>query len=141
MRILYALLALTLLACGTAAAQNASIAGVWQAREGTPSGDRYWVYSSDVQTLFLSPDGQYQRKIVAEGGNGVWGAAGTIIDSGTYSFSAPETFQYRRSSYVICTAGGCMPGQPGGANTGTLPFTLVGQGQAIFLQLRWTKVR
>src|SRR5580658_3015160 len=69
-----------------AAAQEVSIVGVWRAVEGTPSGMTPGITSSDVQVLTFTADGQYRRQITVEGGNGVVGAAGTIIDSGLYKF-------------------------------------------------------
>jgi hypothetical protein len=128
-------------ACGPVAAQESAIAGIWRAQEGTPSGTVPGVTSSDIQTLFLSPNGQYRREIIVEGGDGQTGAAGKIIDSGEYRFMLPNILQYRRRSWVICGFAGCVPGQPIGANYGTLPFQLTGQGQAIFLQLGWTKIQ
>jgi hypothetical protein len=128
-------------ACAPAAAQDATIAGVWHAREGTPSGMAPGVTSSDVQTLILSADGRYRREILVEGGNGRAGAAGKIVDSGEYRFTPPKTFQYRRLAWVVCTYAACLPGQPIGPNSGTLPFTLKGKRQANFLGLAWTKTQ
>jgi hypothetical protein len=122
-------------------AQEGSIAGVWRAREGTPSSTFPGVSASDVQTMWLSPAGQYRREIVVEGGDGVNGAGGMIVDSGEYRFVAPRTFQYSRQSWLVCTVGGCVPGQPIGPNTGTLPFELIGPRQASFIGLIWTKLR
>src|SRR5580692_4378057 len=138
----FAFLAVGLLALGPVAAQDASIAGVWRASEGTPSGIFPGVVNaSDVQTMWLSSSGQYRREIVVEGGDGVNGAGDMIVDSGEYKFVAPQTFQYSRHSWLVCTIGGCVPGQPIGPNTGTLPFELVGSGQANFIGLLWTKLR
>jgi hypothetical protein len=127
--------------CTPAAAQNGAVEGVWRTREGIPSGTMPGVSASDIQTLYLTADGQYRREIIVEGGDGVTGAGGTIVDSGEYRFSSPQTFQYRRRSWMVCTFAGCLPGQPIGPNVGTLPFQPLGQGQAIFLQLTWTKIR
>jgi hypothetical protein len=125
-----------------AAAQNATIAGVWRSEvEGTPSGTTPMPSSSDVQTLTLTEAGQYRREILVEGGNGVRGAGGLIIDSGAYSFVAPSTFQYSRTSWVVCVVNACNPAQPIGPNSGTLPFTLTGPATATFLGLAWTKTR
>ncbi|HLW92202.1 MAG TPA: hypothetical protein VKS78_13015 [Roseiarcus sp.] len=130
------------LAAGVADAQDAAIAGVWRSQvEGTPSGLVPGVSSSDVQTLTLTGAGQYRREIVVEGGNGVEGAGGVIVDSGLYSFAAPATFQYSRRSWIVCVANMCNPGQPIGANSGTLPFSLTGPGTANFLGLNWTKIQ
>jgi hypothetical protein len=115
-------------------------AGVWRAHEGTSSGIFPGVSASDVQTMWLSPSGQYRREIVVEGGDGTTGAGGMIVDSGEYRFIAPQTFQYIRHSWLVCTAGGCTPGQPIGPNAGTLPFQLAGPGQSSFIGLLWTKV-
>jgi hypothetical protein len=140
--LLLASCAASLLAVGPAAEQDDSIAGVWRAYEGTPSGIFPGVVSSsDVQTMWLSPSGQYRREIVVEGGDGVNGAGGMIVDSGEYKFVAPQTFQYSRNSWLVCTFAGCVPGEPIGPNTGTLPFQLVGPGQASFIGLLWTKLR
>jgi hypothetical protein len=135
-----AVLAVALLVAEPAAAQDSYIAGVWRAREGALSGIFPGVSSSDVQTIWLSPSGQYRREVVVEGGDGATGAGGTIVDSGEYRFIAPQTFQYIRHSWVVCTAGGCTPGQPIGPNTGTLPFQLAGPAQSSFIGLLWTKV-
>lgn len=125
-----------------AAAQSSPISGVWQSGvEGIPSGTGPEVSASDVQTLQLSQDGQYRREITVEGGDGRIGAGGKIIDSGFYRFTPPTTFEYRRSSWLVCTFGGCLPGQPIGANAGTLTFQLTAPGRAIFLGLPWLKVR
>jgi hypothetical protein len=116
------------------------ISGVWQAREGNPSGLSN-TSSSDVQTLFLTPEGQYRREIVVEGGNGINGAGGKIVDQGNYRFMPPQTFQYARQSWTVCTALHCGPGTPIGPPQGTLPFTLVAPNRAQFIGLSWTKVR
>ena len=127
--------------CGLAAAQdNSTIAGVWRAREGTPTGMAAGLTSSDVQTMVLSSDGHYRREIIAEGGNVRTEAAGKIVDTGTYSFRSPTTFHYRRSSWVVC-APACLPHPPIGPSSGALPFRLKGQRQAIFLGIVWTKVK
>jgi hypothetical protein len=125
-----------LTACVPALAQEAAVAGVWRTQEGTPSGMGPGVTSSDVQTLFLYPNGRYRREIVVEGP----GAGGKIIDSGEYRFRSPNVLQYRRQSWLVCVTY-CAPAQPIGANSGTLPFELVGDHQAIFLQLGWTKIQ
>ncbi|HEX3916300.1 MAG TPA: hypothetical protein VHW60_03100 [Caulobacteraceae bacterium] len=133
-----------LAAMAPAAAMAQSIAGVWRSQvEGTPSGMTPQVTSSDVQTMTLTADGRYQRQITVEGGNGVYGggAAGNIVDSGQYRFSAPNAFQYQRASWTVCTAGGCMPGTPVGANSGTLPFVLSDATHATFLGLAWTRIQ
>lgn len=131
---------LALLAPSVAAAQ--SIAGTWRSSvEGTPSGMTSRVTSSDVQTMTLSAGGQYRRQITVEGGNGVTGAAGTIIDSGQYRFTPPSSFRYQRSGWLVCTYAGCLPGTPIGANAGTLPFTFTAANRATFLGLTWTKVQ
>jgi hypothetical protein len=124
-----------------AAAQEAVIAGVWRAQEGTPSGFAPGPTASDVQTLYLSPDGHYRREIIVEGGDGQADAAGKIIDTGEYRFTLPNVLQYRRQSWTVCTYLACTPGQPTGPNAGTLPFERIGERQAVFLQLNWTKVR
>jgi hypothetical protein len=134
-------LAIGLLVVEPGAAQDDSIAGVWRAREESVSGIFPGVSASDIQTMWLSPSGQYRREIVVEGGDGVNGAGGMIVDSGEYTFVPPQTFQYSRHSWLVCTIGGCVPGQPIGPNTGTLPFELVGSGQANFIGLLWTKLR
>jgi len=59
------------LACGAAPlawSADYNISGVWQTHEGMPSGLIAGVTSSDIQTLYLSPDGTYRREIVVEGG-------------------------------------------------------------------------
>lgn len=77
-----------LMATAPVGAMAQSIAGVWRSQvEGTPSGMTQQVTSSDVQTMTLSPSGQYQRQVTVEGGNGVTGAAGNIVDSGVYRFT------------------------------------------------------
>ncbi|MGP6156086.1 MAG: hypothetical protein ACLPYS_00880 [Vulcanimicrobiaceae bacterium] len=129
------------LAIAPAAAQNASVAGVWRAREGTPTGLARGVTSSDVQTMYLTADGQYRREIISEGGNGVTTAAGKIIDTGTYRFTAPATFQYSRRSWIVCVPGACKPGMAPPPNAGSLPFHLDGRGHAQFIGLMWTKLR
>ena len=134
-------LAVGLLVLEPGAAQDDSIAGVWRAREESASGIFPGVSASDIQTMWLSPSGQYRREIVVEGGDGVNGAGGMIVDSGEYTFVAPQTVQYSRHSWLVCTIGGCVPGQPIGPNTGTLPFELVGPGQANFIGLLWTKLK
>jgi hypothetical protein len=125
-----------------AAAQGSAISGVWRSGvEGTPSGMGPDVSASDVQTLYLSPDGQYRREVSVEGGDGRQGAGGKIVDSGFYRFTPPATFEYQRNGWLVCTFAGCLPGQPIGPNTGTLPFQLTGPGRAMFLGLPWIKVR
>jgi hypothetical protein len=141
-RLRYATLVAACLSATPTAAQNVSIVGVWRSSvEGTPSGLSPHVTSSDVQKLTLTADGHYRREITVEGGNGVVGAAGTIIDSGLYRFTPPETLQYSRQSWVICTYTGCLPGTAPPPNEGTLPFQLTGPGQATFLGLTWTKIQ
>jgi hypothetical protein len=124
------------------AAMAQSIVGVWRSQvQGTPSGMTSQVTSSDVQTMTLTADGRYQRQITVEGGNGVTGAAGTMTDSGVYRFTPPGSFQYQRSSWVMCTALGCAPSQPDGPNTGTLPFTLSDATHATFIGIYWTRIQ
>lgn len=131
MRASCAFLAAIFLGFSSAVAQNTMVAGTWSAQE--TSGE-----SSDLQTLLLSEDGQYQRRIVAQGP----GAAGTIIDSGRYSFSAPETFEYRRSSWVICTSFvACAPAPSIPPDAGVLSFRLTGQSEAVFIGLHWTRIQ
>jgi len=88
-------LAIGLLVVEPGAAQDDSIAGVWRAREESASGILPGVNASDIQTMWLSPSGQYRREIVVEGGDGVNGAGGMIVDSGASSrrkrFSIPAT--------------------------------------------------
>jgi hypothetical protein len=123
-------------------AQDVSIAGVWRsAVEGQPSGTSPYPSASDVQTLYLGADGRYRREIVVEGGDGVRGAGGTIIDTGSYRFIPPETFQYSRQSWSVCTFAGCGPGTPIGPNAGSLPFRMIGPGRALFIGLSWTKIQ
>jgi len=98
-------LAVGLLVVEPGAAQDDSIAGVWRAREESSSGVFPGVSASDIQTMWLSPSGQYRREIVVEGGDGVNGAGGMIVDSGEYTFVAPQTFQYSRHSWLVCTIG------------------------------------
>ena len=124
-------LAIGLLVVEPGAAQDDSIAGVWRAHEESASDIFPGVSAGDIQTMWLSPSGQYRREIVVEGGDGVNGAGGMIVDSGEYTFVAPQTFQYSRQSWLVCTIGGCVPGQPIGPNTGTLPFELVGRDKPI----------
>jgi hypothetical protein len=121
-------------------AEAQDITGVWQAREGNPSG-YFNPGSSDVQTLFLTPEGQYRREIVVEGGNGSTGAAGKIVDQGSYRFTPPQAFQYVRQSWTLCTALRCGPGTPIGPQQATLPFALVAPNRAQFIGLVWTKIR
>ena len=124
-----------------ALAQNVEIAGVWRAVEGSPSQLGQPVSSSDAQTLELSVDGQYRRTVTVEGGDGGVGVGGRFVDTGSYSFSAPSTFQYARASYTLCTALACLPYQPPPPNQGSLAFELQGNGQASFLGLSWTKIQ
>jgi hypothetical protein len=131
----------------TAAAQDSSIVGIWQAREGTPSGLAPGVSASDVQTLYLDAQGNYRREIIVEGGLGAGGGAnppqgagGKIIDAGFYRFTPPDSFQYSRQSYTICSVR-CSPYPPAGPNAGTIPFVLLGQGRTQFIGLVWTKVQ
>jgi len=125
--------------------QEPSVVGVWQAREGTPSGLGPGVSASDVQTLSFDVQGRYRREIVVEGGAGggvypLRGKGGTIIDAGVYSFSPPDQIQYQRESYVICSVG-CAPYPPPGPNAGALPFRFIGRDRAQFIGLIWTKVQ
>lgn len=135
------LVALCLLAAPVAA-QNVSIVGVWRATEGTPSGTGWGVTASDVQTLTFTADGQYRRVITVEGGNGTTGASGTIVDSGQYRFVPPQTLEYSRQSWVICTTA-CVsaPTEAPPPNQGSLPFQINAQGQALFIGLIWTRVQ
>jgi hypothetical protein len=121
-----------------AADDNATIAGVWRAREGTPTGMTAGLTSSDVQTLVLTADGRYRREIVAEGGERQTQASGTILDSGTYTFRLPSSFRYRRRSWVVC-APVCLPYAPIGPNSGALTFEPKGSREAVFLGLLWRK--
>ena len=126
----------------TAAAEGTAISGMWRSGvEETPSGIGPDVSASDVQTLYLSPDGQYRREVSVEGGDGRQGAGGKIVDSGFYRFTPPATFEYQRRGWLVCTFAGCLPGQPIGPNAGTLPFELTGAGTAVFLGLPWVKLR
>ena len=130
------------LALAAGAAQAQSIVGVWRSQvQGTPSGMTGQVTSSDVQTLTLTADGRYQRQITVEGGNGVTGAAGNIIDAGAYRFTPPTTFEYQRSSWQICSALGCTPGQPDSPNQGSAPFVLNDATHATFIGLLWTRIQ
>jgi hypothetical protein len=124
-----------------ARAQQVSVVGVWRAVEGTPSGTTPGISSSDVQLLTLTADGQYRRQITVEGGNGVVGAAGTIIDSGLYRFVPPASLEYSRQSWVVCTAIACTPAAAPPPNQGTLPFQITGPTQALFIGLNWTKIQ
>lgn len=138
----YAAIFATWLMAVPAAAQNSSIVGVWRSQvEGTPSGGSPGVSASDVQTLYFDPNGQYRREIVTEGGNGVFGAAGKIIDSGLYNFTPPATLQYSRQNWLVCTFSGCIPGSGPPPDQGTLQFQMNGQGQATFIGLTWTKIQ
>jgi len=130
-----------LLALAPAAAMAQSIVGVWRSQvQGTPSGMTPQVTSSDVQTLTLTADGHYQRQITVEGGNGVTGAAGNIVDTGVYQFTPPGSFQYQRTSWVVCALA-CLPGQPDGPNAATLPFTLTDATHATFIGIYWTRIQ
>ena len=138
----FALLAAACAWTAPAVAQDGGIAGVWRSQvEGTPSGTRPGVSASDVQTLYLNPNGQYRREIVVEGGDGRRGAGGTIVDAGLWRFTPPQTLEYQRQSWQVCTAAGCHPDQPIGANAGALPFRLTAPGHASFLDLTWTMIR
>jgi hypothetical protein len=139
---LAAVAVLALAAMAPAGAMAQSIAGVWRSQvEGIPSGTTSQVTSSDVQTMTLTADGRYQRQVTVEGGNGVTGAGGNVVDSGQYRFVAPSSFQYQRSSWVVCGPLGCLPGQPIGPNAGTLPFTLSDATHATFLGIAWTRIQ
>jgi hypothetical protein len=128
------------MAPGAAAAQ--SVVGVWRSQaQGTPSGMTPQVTSSYVETLTLTADGRYQRQITVEGGNGVTGAAGNLVDTGVYRFTPPSTFQYQRQSWQVCTALGCGPGQPDGPNTGAVPFNLTDASHATFIGLNWSRIQ
>jgi hypothetical protein len=130
------------LAMAPAAAMAQSVVGVWRSQvEGTPSGMNGQVSSSDVQTMTLTADGRYQRQITVEGGNGVTGAGGNIVDAGLYRFTPPSSLQFQRQSWMVCGALGCAPGQPVGANAGTLPFVFSDAGHATFLGLAWTRIQ
>lgn len=130
------------LSAPAAAADGTAISGIWRSGvEGTPSGIGPDVSASDVQTLYLSPDGQYRREVSVEGGDGRQGAGGKVVDSGLYRFTPPATFEYQRRGWLVCTFAGCLPGQPIGPNAGTLAFELTGPGTAMFLGLPWVKLR
>jgi hypothetical protein len=133
---LLAALAAVGLGAGPAAAQNDAISGVWMAREGTPSTLTPWISSSDVQTMYLMPSGEYRREIVVEGP----GAGGKFIDSGEYRFVPPSTFRYQRHSYVACVAY-CSPYPATGPSAGDLPIQVDGPGRLVFIGLHWTRVR
>ena len=134
--------AVAVAAMAPSAALAQSVVGVWRSQvEGVPSGTTAQVTASDVQTMTLTADGRYQRQITVEGGDGTTGAGGNIIDAGVYRFTPPSSLQFQRQSWVVCGALGCAPGQPVGANAGTLPFVLSDAAHATFLGLSWTRIQ